>query len=69
MVNRTELDVRIVDHAARITRAERFGPLYPVSRHECRGPRRFIAALLLRLSGWLAPEQTGQPSASDAAIA
>jgi hypothetical protein len=69
MVNRTELDARIVNHAVRITHAERIAPLYPMAQRKHAGARHSIAALLLRVSVWLAPEQAARYGASDAAIA
>jgi hypothetical protein len=47
MLNRTELDVRVLTRSARISYAERFGALYdtPAPAHR---PRSFAAAPLWR---------------------
>lgn len=69
MMNRTELDVRFMNHAARVAYADQFGALHPTPSRTQRSPRRFAAALLLRLATRLAPEHAQQAGASDAAIA
>jgi hypothetical protein len=49
MLNRTELDVRFLSHAARVTYAERFGALCDTPA-TTRRPRRVVAALRRRLA-------------------
>jgi hypothetical protein len=46
MMNRTELDARLLNHTARITYADRFGSLYDQPRVSRRDQRRFGATLL-----------------------
>ena len=67
MLNPTELDPRVLNHAARIAYADRLGALCPAPRSARGGPRRFVAALLLRLSLRLATEQGQRIVSGDAA--
>jgi hypothetical protein len=65
MMNSTDLDVRFLNHAAKVTYADRFGNLYPATRRQQRDPRRFVASVLQRLSGRFTPEQAQQGIARD----
>jgi hypothetical protein len=49
MLNRTELDVRFLNHAARVNYADRFGALRDTPT-PARRPRRVVAALRRRLA-------------------
>jgi len=68
MMNRTDLEVRLLNHAARIAHAHRFGALCDPPRSARRGPRRF-AATLLRLTARPIPEQSRWAGTSDTATA
>ncbi len=67
MMNRTELDVRFMNHAARVDHADRFGALCDPPRPARRAPHRLLATLLSRRS--LRPVLQGpRTSPTDAAI-
>lgn len=69
MIDRTDMDVRFLNHVARVEYANQFGALYPAPRRTHLGPRRFVVTLLLRLSIRLAPEHVQQTIASTSILA
>ncbi len=60
MINPTELDTRIMNHAARVDAANRYGVLIPPQRCEQYDPGRF-ALQFRRLAGWFGFDQVSQP--------
>ena len=69
MMNPTDLDVRFLNHAARVRSADLVGHLYPTLQPEHNRLRQIVATLLLRLSIRLAPEQTRRMISRDSAVA
>jgi hypothetical protein len=72
MMNPTELDVRVLNYAARIACADRIGSLYyptPAQHVPRRAPWQLCAAARRRLSLRLTPEQVRPTTAGDGATA